>query len=220
MPLVLSVNVGAARPIGAKSGLTGIDKRPTLDSIQVSAPGPARPGGSGLEGDTICDTESHGGDDQAVYAFAREDLDWWQRERDVPLRPGVFGENLTTRGLDVTGALIGERWLVGDRLLLEVTGPRIPCATFATWMGDRGWLKAFTRRARPGAYLRVVEPGRVRAGDPVRVDSRPHHDVSINMLFRALTLEPDLLPGVLAARDYLDGETIARAERRQPFSIV
>lgn len=220
MPLLLSVNVGMPRSIRAKTGVTGIDKLPTPDPVSVSAPGPTRPGGSGLQGDVICDTESHGGDEQAVYAYAREDLDWWQRERDVALRSGVFGENLTTLDLDVTGALIGERWRIGDRVLLQVTCPRIPCATFAAWMDDRRWLKTFTRRARPGAYLRVLEPGPVRAGDPVTVEARPDHEVSIGMVFRALTLESELLPGLLAARDYLPAEAVDRAERRQPFSIV
>lgn len=133
--------------------------------------------------------------------------------RGASLPSGVFGENLTTAGLDVTRARIGERWRIGDRLLLQVTGPRIPCATFATRMHDQGWVRAFTRRARPGAYLPVLEPGAIRAGDPVGVD-RPDHGVSIGLVFRALTREPELLSEVLAAREYLPAETIRYAERR------
>ncbi len=219
MPLVLSVNLGVARAIGAKSGVTGIDKKPTPETVFVSAPGPKPAGGSGLQDDVICDQHSHGGDDQAVYAFAREDLDWWEQERGLRLRSGMFGENLTTLGLEVTGALIGERWQIGDQLCLQVTGPRIPCATFAAWMDDRGWIKTFTRRARPGAYLRVLKAGHIRAGDRVNVDARPDHDVSIGIAFRALTREPELLPGLLGARDYLDDEIIDRAERRRPFPV-
>src|SRR5919108_3138028 len=137
MPTLQSLNIGAPRPIAAKSGWTGIDKLPTAGPVAVRAPGPKGSGAGGLSGDAICDVESHGGDDQAVYAYAREDLDWWQRELAEPLRSGSFGENLTTFGLDVSGALIGEQWRIGGHVLLQVTGPRIPCATFAVWMRRR-----------------------------------------------------------------------------------
>lgn len=220
MATVQSVNVGVARPIRAKSGLTGIDKLPVSGPVAVAAPGPKGSGGSGLAGDVICDLESHGGDTQAVYAFAREDLDWWQSRLGRPLRSGVFGENLTTLGVDVTGARIGETWRIGDTVILQVTGPRIPCATFATWMDEAGWLRSFTRRARPGTYLRVVVPGEIRVDDPVAVEFEGGHDVTVGMAFRALTLERDLLPGLLAASDYLEDEIIQRAVKRQPFSIV
>ena len=141
----------------------------------------------------------HGGDDQAVYAYAREDLDVWQAELGVPLRNGVFGENLTTEGLDVNDALVGERWRIGDEVLLEVCCPRIPCGTFQGWLGAAGWIKRFTEAAMPGAYLRVIAPGRIRAGDPVVIEHRPDHDVTVAVTFRAVTTEPELLPRLLAA---------------------
>jgi MOSC domain-containing protein YiiM len=144
-----------------------------------------------------------------VYAFAREDLDWWQERLGRPVANGTFGENITTVGLDVTGARLGERWRFGTDLVLAVTGPRIPCATFAAWMATRGWLKDFTARARPGAYLSVVSPGEVRAGDTIEVVRRPSHDVDIALTFRALTRERALLPRLLAAGDDLDAELLA-----------
>jgi len=211
VPRVQSLNISAGRPIAAKSGMTGIDKLPTSGPITVVAPGPKGVGGSGLVGDVISDKKHHGGDDQAVYAYAREDLDWWQSEIGSPLRSGTFGENLTTLELDVTGALIGERWRIGQKVLLEVASPRIPCATFAVWMDQKGWLKRFTARATPGAYLRVVEPGEIRAGDGVAVEFRPNHEVTIGLTFRALTLEPELLPFLLDAREYLVEELRQRA---------
>jgi MOSC domain-containing protein YiiM len=110
----------------------------------------------------------------------------------------------------VTGALIGEHWQVGDRVVLEVSLPRIPCRTFAGWLGERGWVKTFTQRAVPGAYLRVVAPGTVRAGDPVTVAHRPDHDVTIGMVFRALTTEPELLARLLAADALPDGVAAPR----------
>lgn len=186
-----SVNLAVPRPTRAKGpGTTGIDKQPTAEAVTVRQPGP---GGAGVAGDRIFDTAHHGGPDQAVYAYAREDLDAWAAELGRPLDSGVFGENLTTRGLDVTGALVGERWRIGDEVELQVTVPRLPCDTFARWMAEQGWAKRFTARAVPGAYLRVVVPGRIRAGDPVSVVHRPGHDLSIGMTFRALTLEPELL---------------------------
>jgi len=201
MATVLSVNVGRAELTEHSSiGVTGIDKRPVKDPVDVRAPGSKRDGlGSGLVGDMICDRRHHGGDDQAVYAYAREDLDTWVTAFGRPLGNGCFGENLTTEQLDLTGAFIGERWRIGDVLVLEVSCPRIPCRTFAGWLGEHGWIETFTRAVRPGAYLRVIEPGQVQHGDPIAVVHRPEHDVTIGLVFRALTLEPLLLERVLAA---------------------
>lgn len=190
---VLSVNISHVQPNPYKtSDVTGIDKRPASGPVAVSAPGMRDGGaGSGLAGDTIGDRESHGGDDQAVYAYAREDLDHWERELDRPITSGSFGENLTTQGVDVNGALIGERWSIGTEVVLEVTSPRVPCSTFRGWMGIPGWLKTFTSAAIPGAYLRVVAPGTISAGDEVVVSHRPEHEVTVAAMFRALTIDTD-----------------------------
>lgn len=118
MSVVLSVNVGHVVPTAhSDAHVTGIDKRPVTEPVMVREPGPRGVGGSGVAGDPICDLRHHGGSDQAVYSYAREDLDMWERDLDRPLRCGAFGENLTTQGIDVTTSLIGERWLVGDRCL-------------------------------------------------------------------------------------------------------
>ena len=153
MSSVLSVNVGRARPNPFKDSLTtGIDKRPVDGPVLVRAPGSQADGlGSGLVGDVIGDRSAHGGDEQAVYAYARESLDRWVEELGRPLTSGSFGENLTTTGLDVDGALIGERWEVGDDLVLQVTGPRVPCATFQGWLEEQHWVKRFSQAAIPGA---------------------------------------------------------------------
>lgn len=209
MALVASLNIGTPRPVLAKAGISGIDKRPVPGPVRVQAPGPAGPG---LAGDTICDTGHHGGPDKAVHAYAREDLDRWEPELG-PLRNGVFGENLTVAGVEVTGAELGERWRVGP-VLLQVTVPRIPCRTFAAWLERAGWVQRFTAAARPGAYLRVVEPGEVRAGDPVTVEHRPGHGVTVGTAFRALLGEPERLAGLLAAGDDLLPEVRATIDRR------
>ncbi|MEW9519473.1 MOSC domain-containing protein [Streptomyces tubercidicus] len=210
---LLTVNLGRPTPsehTDAEGG-TGIDKRPVDGPVAVSAPGPHGTAGSGLAGDAVVDLRHHGGDDQAVYAYAREDLDEWQRELGRELPNGCFGENLTTWGVEVTGALIGERWRVGPRLLLEVTGPRIPCRTFHGWIGEHGWIKRFTQAAVPGAYLRVIEAGEIRAGDAVDVVHRPAHEVTIGLTFRALTSRRELMPRLLEAGEALHEEARRKA---------
>lgn len=218
---VLSVNLARVQPNPDHRGAptTGIDKLPTSGSVLVRAPGTRRDGlGSGLVGDTVCDRLNHGGDAQAVYAYAREDLDHWESVLGRTLAGGVFGENLTTMGVDVNAAVIGERWRIGDELELAVTVPRIPCGTFRGWIAERGWLRTFARAALPGTYLSVAKPGRVRAGDPVTVVHRPSHGVTVAQVFRALTLEPDLLPSILAA-DELEEEAKERARAGRTFSL-
>jgi MOSC domain-containing protein YiiM len=217
--ILQSVNLGVLRPAEADSGLSAIDRRPVDCPVMVRDPGPEGTGESGLVGDQIGDVRHHGGHDQAVYAYAREDLDAWQADLGVSLASGVFGENLTTVGLDVTGARTGERWRVGDQVLLQVTVPRIPCRTFAGWMRRHGWIRTFTERGVPGAYLRVLEPGWVRAGDPIVVEHRPDHEVTIGLIFRALTTEPDLLPRLLEADD-LPEDVRDRARRRLSFDLL
>jgi MOSC domain-containing protein YiiM len=192
---LVSVNVGKPRAnLWQSVELTGIDKHPVSGSVMVTAPETERTGAVGLAGDRVFEVDFHGGRDMAVYAYAREDLDFWAAELGTPLRSGVFGENLTTAGIDVSGALIGERWRIGPDVVLEVCQPRIPCRTFQGWLAQEGWVKRFTAAVRPGTYLRVIEPGRIQAGDPIAVEHRPGHDVTVAITFRALTTESELLP--------------------------
>ncbi|MFF4956606.1 MOSC domain-containing protein [Streptomyces sp. NPDC001222] len=212
---LVSVNLGRPRSVDytdQAEGLTGIDKRPVDGPVRVAAPGPKGTGASGVAGDAVCDLRFHGGDEQAVYAFAREDLDAWEQELGRRLPNGSFGENLTTEGLDVSGARIGERWRIGPEAVLEVTSGRIPCRTFQEHLGERGWVRRFTRQGAPGAYLRVLAPGEIQAGDPVEIVHRPGHDITVALQFRASTTERHLLPGLLAAGDALHSG-IARSAR-------
>ena len=220
MATLLSVNVGGSRPNPHKNSpwarTSGIGKVPVDGPVEVRDPGPKRSGlGSGLAGDHIGDGKHHGGHDQAVYAYQREDLDRWAEQLGRELPGGMFGENLTTAGIDVNTALVGERWRVGPDVELVVTSPRTPCATFAGWLGERGWIKRFTADARPGTYFRVVRAGTISAGDPIEVVHRPGHDVTISLYFRALMGEQDLLPRLLAAGDDLPASTRGEAERYQ-----
>lgn len=198
---VRSVNTGSAEPNPARrgGGSTGHGKRP-VESATLRAPGPRAGGlGSGLVGDFIGNAKHHGGDRQAVYAFAREELDRWEHRLDRSLPDGGFAENLTTEGIDVDAARIGDRWAVGDEVVLEVTGPRTPCRTFAHRMGVRGWMKAFTEVGRTGAYLSIVSAGVVRPGDRIRVTHRADHEIDLPTAFRALMGDAAAADLVLAA---------------------
>lgn len=157
------------------NGVTAIDKRP------IGAGARIRP--LGVFGDVQAERQHHGGPDQAVYAYAEEDAERFAAGlgRDVP--PGLFGENLRTRGVDVTGAVLGERWRVGEKVLVEVTYPRTPCGTFERRMGIPGWQDAFRAAGAPGAYLRVLHSGSVHAGDGIEVVERPGHGITIGRWF-------------------------------------
>ena len=189
---IVSVNLAVVRT-GAWTGdmgRTGIDKRPTTERVKAHR--------LGIEGDSVVDTRHHGGVDQAVYAYSREDAAWWAAELDRDLPPGRFGENLSTEGIDLTAVVVGERWRVGGALL-EASVPRIPCRVFAGFWDVKDLIKRFTARAHSGTYLRVLEEGELGAGDPIEVVHRPDHGVTISEVFRALTTEPSLLPRLLKA---------------------
>jgi MOSC domain-containing protein YiiM len=160
-------------------GVTAIDKRPVEGPVAIRT--------LGVRGDVQASRAHHGGVDKAVYAFADEDAAHFTGVLSRDVAPGSFGENLRTSGLDVTGAVIGERWAVGERVVLEVTMPRTPCATFARRLGERGWVRRFQQEGRPGAYLSVVTTGDVAAGDELRVVSRPGHGVTIGECFAGLS---------------------------------
>ncbi|MGR4883038.1 MOSC domain-containing protein [Streptomyces sp. LARHCF249] len=214
---LISVNLGRATVVeytDAEGGATGHDKRPVPGPVRVLAPGSRAAGlGSGLEGDAVCDRRHHGGDHQAVYAYAREDLDWWEAELGRELPAGTFGENLTTSGIDLNTARLGDRWRVGADLVLEVASARIPCRTFQGAVGESAWVKRFTQEARPGAYLRVIEEGSVSPGDTVEVIHRPDHDVTVRLWFRAFTTERSLLPRTLAAGTAMEPEAHERVRQ-------
>lgn len=190
---IVSVNVGRPTVIGTRKG------RPVASAI-VKAPveGRVRAEGVNLVGDDQADRRVHGGPDKAVYAYAREDADWWEGELGATVPDGAFGENLTTAGVDCTNAIIGERWRVGTTLL-EVCQPRVPCFKLGLRFGDPQMLKRFALASRPGAYLRIVEEGELGAGDAVELVDRPDHGVTIRLVSDAMLLDETLLVQALPA---------------------
>ena len=176
---VISINITSVVHQGewtGSEGRTGIDKR--------SVDGPIEFKNNGLVGDRIIDTNVHGGYDQAVYAYAREDVQWWEKEINEEIPAGRFGENLTTEGIDVNAALVGEQWKIGS-VILEVSQPRIPCRVFAGFWKRATLIKDFTQAGRPGAYLRIIQEGSAQAGDAIEVIYKPDHEISISDLFSA-----------------------------------
>ena len=195
MAHVLSVNVGHTVDVP-----WGHLKRSAIDKRAVE--GPVHVHRYGVGNDEIADLRNHGGPVQAVYAYAREDLDVWEREIGRPLVAGEFGENLTTTGIDLDTLRAGDRWRVGEALL-EVSGVRIPCSVFQGFLGEKQWIKRFMQRGTPGPYFRVIETGKVAAGDEIEVVERRDHDLTVQKVFRALTTERHLVP-LLAAEPRLD----------------
>jgi MOSC domain-containing protein YiiM len=160
--------------LGSRTVETGIDKRPVEQAFV---------GRLGLEGDVVADTENHGGADQAVYVYSRDDYAIWEAELASALAPGTFGENLTLSSFGSESVRIGDRYRVGGALL-EVTAPRIPCSTFATHMAEKEWVTRFRDAERPGFYARVLVEGTVRAGDPVEREPAAGDSVEVLELFR------------------------------------
>lgn len=182
---LLSVNVGTISEVAwGRIKRSAIDKRPVGGTVTV--------GRLGLAGDEIADLKHHGGVDQAVYAYAREDLDDWAVELERDLANGQFGENLTTTGIDIQNARLGDRWRVGTTLL-EVCDVRIPCSVFAGFLGEERWVRRFAEKGVPGAYLRVVEEGELAIGDAITVEEQGPRGLTVELAFRARTTEPYLL---------------------------
>lgn len=173
---IVSVNVGRAETIlhAGKSHQTGIRKRPVEDPVAVTE--------QGLDGDAVVDKRHHGGPDQAVYVYRREDYEWWASQSGREFADGIFGENLTVSGLP-GNLFVGDRLLIGE-VLLEATSARIPCGTLAAAMADREFGMAFRRAERPGVYFRVLNPGFVTRGDAVTLIEGDAGGVTIVDLFR------------------------------------
>lgn len=193
---LLSVNVAEIRRIPRRGHMveTGIWKFPVEGRVAVR--------GVNVDGDRQADLRVHGGEFQALYAYAREDYEWWETELGRELPPGTFGENLTVEGVDLTSALVGERWRIGGAVV-EVSLPRIPCFKLQHKMEEPRFVKRFGEARRPGSYLRVLEEGEIGAGDEIEILGRPGHEVSIGLLNEIKLFDQSLATKVVEARDEL-----------------
>jgi MOSC domain-containing protein YiiM len=211
---VLSVNVGRPREFdyNGRPAKSAIWKSPIDGRIQAR--------GVNLEGDDQADRKAHGGPDKAVYAYAIEDTHWWEKELGRSLEYGNFGENLTTEGIAVNDALIGERWEIGS-VILELSEPRVPCWRLGVRMNDQMFVRRFTEALRPGAYLRIIVEGDLGAGDDIRVIHRPDHDLTIRDVFRIYTRDRDEIERLIAVSRRSDSwkvwaSTLLRKSQRSP----
>lgn len=189
---LLSVNVGTVRQIelAGTPRTTAIWKFPVAERVAVQ--------GVNVAGDVQADLDNHGGPDQVLYAYAQEDYAWWEAELGRPLEPAMFGDNLTTAGIDVTGALVGEQWRIGSSVL-RVTGPRTPCWKLGVRMEDSLFPRRFAAARRPGAYLGIVTEGEIGADDRIEVHRRPTHGVTVGLMFEAYHHDHGLAERILMA---------------------
>lgn len=190
---VISVNVTYLVHEGewtVDKGRTGIDKRSVSGRVSLAE--------NAVEGDVVADRKNHGGYDQAVYAYAREDAQWWEKGLGISIAPGRFGENLTTGGININDAVIGERWSIGGAIV-EVSQPRTPCRVFAGFWDRPNLIKEFTDAGRSGAYLRIIEEGDIGAGDEIVIVGKPSHGITISELFVARGQERSRILELLAA---------------------
>ncbi len=177
MSRIISVNAGELRTVEFRGRMvsTGIYKLPVEGAVRVE--------GVNLGGDDQADRRVHGGVDKAVYAYASEDYEWWSGQLGRNLPPGTFGDNLTTQGIDVGGAVVGQHWRIGD-VALEVSEPRVPCYKLGIRMGDPGFPQMFSAAHRPGAYLRIVEEGSLASGDRIEIGTPPGHGLTVGDIAR------------------------------------
>jgi len=187
------VNVGRVRlfEYNGRPAKSAIWKTPVTGRIAAR--------GVNLEGDEQADRKAHGGPDKAIYAYAVEDLHWWQQELARPLVYGALGENLTTEGIAVNDALIGERWEIGTTVV-EVSEPRVPCWRLGVRMNDETFPRRFTAALRPGSYLRIIVEGDLASGDEIRVIHKPDHDLTIQDVFRIYTRDRNEVVRLVAIR--------------------
>jgi MOSC domain-containing protein YiiM len=194
---LISVNVGTPKRIdtGRRIVETAIWKDPVEGRVKVR--------GVNLDGDRQADLTVHGGPNKAVYAYAIEEVRLWEEELGRPLGPGFFGENLTTEGVDVSGAVLGERWRIGTTLL-EVVQPRLPCFKLALKMEDPTFVRRVAEASRPGAYLKIIEEGELGTGDAIEVSGRPDHGVDVRLVADAFMVDHSLIPRAQEAPQLID----------------
>lgn len=189
-------------------GVTAIDKRPVEGPVKIHK--------LGVHGDVQASRLDHGGEDQALYAYSQADADYWVGELQRELPAGIFGENLRVAGIETTGAVIGERWRIGLDVEVEVTSPRVPCATFQRTLGEPQWVKRFTQEGRVGTYLRVIKTGSISAGDHIHRLFVPTHGITVGQWFSEPT--PEIVQILLDAE--ADGEIRLQDEYHDKFEKV
>lgn len=175
---IVSVNVGMPREVTWK----GMTVRTAIFKEPVESPVRVKP--LNLEGDQQADLSVHGGKDKAVYAYPAEHYEYWRKALpDVSFSWGMFGENLTTRGLVEDSVHVGDLFSAGSAELI-VTQPRMPCYKLGLRFQSDAMVKRFFESGRSGFYLAVIREGELRAGDQMKRIARDDNGLSISEIVR------------------------------------
>jgi MOSC domain-containing protein YiiM len=178
--LLVSVQVGQIKPLGESQVASGFVKSPVLGPIEVSR--------IGLKGDAQADLKVHGGPDKAVYGYAMAHYQSWLTEmpsHENLLSPGGFGENLTLDGCNENEVCLGDIYRIGSTIL-QVSEPRQPCSKLVLRFDEPLMPKLMNHNSRCGWYYRVLEPGKLQAGDCVTLLERPSPNWSVARFYKLI----------------------------------
>jgi len=170
---VISVNVGLPRDVTwqGQTVSTGIFKQAVDGRVAVRR--------LNLDGDGQADLTVHGGAFKAIYCYPSEHYGPWKAElddRELPI--AIFGENLTTVGLNEASVHLGDRFSIGSAHVV-VTQPRMPCYKLGIRFQSKTIITQFLASGRSGFYLAVEREGDVGAGDAITPLARDPESVPV-----------------------------------------
>ncbi|PPV06181.1 hypothetical protein XBLMG947_2843 [Xanthomonas bromi] len=174
------VAIGSVRDFTRPGSRSAIDKRALQGRVQV--------GVEGLEGDEQGDRRVHGGPDKAIHHYPRDHYAAWRDElgpHALLETAGAFGENLSSVGLTEAHVCLGDRFALGTAVV-EVSQLRQPCWKLSDRFGARELARRVQETGRTGWYYRVLQPGRIAAGDLLTLQARPHAQWPLSRLQQVL----------------------------------
>ena len=177
---IIATNIAKPTTIvwNGKTQTTGIYKYPTKEGIYLEK--------EDVKGDEVSDRKHHGGIFKACYLFSEDHYAYWQNlYPNLDFNYGIFGENLTVKGLDETKISVGDIYKIGTALV-QVTQPREPCFKLGIRFGTQAILKQFIKHARPGTYVRVLEEGLIKPGDKMILVQAATNSLTTTQLFSLL----------------------------------
>ena len=177
---IIATNIAKPTTIvwNGKTQTTGIYKYPTKEGIYLNK--------EEVKGDEVSDRKHHGGIFKACYIFSEDHYAYWQNlYPNLDFNYGIFGENLTVKGLDETKISVGDIYKIGTALV-QVTQPREPCFKLGIRFGTQAILKQFIKHARPGTYVRVLEEGLIKPGDKMILVQAATNSLTTTQLFSFL----------------------------------
>ena len=170
--IIRALNIGLPKKeiFDGKEFITGMCKKPVSGPLLLTK--------LGFEGDGVGDRKHHGGADKAVCVYSLDHYAYWEVVLEAPLPEAAFGENFSVTGLQEGAVHIGDVFKAGFALV-QVSQPRQPCSTLAARYGRSDFVKVVSDSDRTGFYFKVLEEGRVKAGDGLDLIERDSRQVSI-----------------------------------------